>query len=194
MVPLLFFRVAPHLSSQGMSGPRSRPTGTQKIWQHREWKPVPLGLQPESLTIRPQRRSIITEIVRKPFILKYGSYTCAANSRWHRIYIYIYICICRGTPTVSLQHSSYSALGTRSRIARKVCYIPDTASDDVIPSGTWLKRNHVSEWTEMAEIFWKTSVHRIHGLKIVNIFIIGWFEVFAAVTMKNLGCYAVWLL
>jgi hypothetical protein len=31
-VPLLFFQVAPHLSSQGLSGPHSRPTATQKIW------------------------------------------------------------------------------------------------------------------------------------------------------------------
>jgi hypothetical protein len=30
--PLLFFQVAPHLSSQGLSGPHSRPTATQKIW------------------------------------------------------------------------------------------------------------------------------------------------------------------
>jgi hypothetical protein len=30
--PLLFFQIAPHLSSQGLSGPRSRPTATQKIW------------------------------------------------------------------------------------------------------------------------------------------------------------------
>jgi hypothetical protein len=29
---LLLFQVAPHLSSQGLSGPRSRPTATQKIW------------------------------------------------------------------------------------------------------------------------------------------------------------------
>jgi hypothetical protein len=28
--PPLFFQVAPHLSSQGLSGPRSRPTATQK--------------------------------------------------------------------------------------------------------------------------------------------------------------------
>jgi hypothetical protein len=27
-----FFQVDPHLSSQGLSGPRSRPTATQKIW------------------------------------------------------------------------------------------------------------------------------------------------------------------
>jgi hypothetical protein len=27
-----FFQVAPHLLSQGLSGPRSRPTATQKIW------------------------------------------------------------------------------------------------------------------------------------------------------------------
>jgi hypothetical protein len=30
--PLLFFQVAPHLSSQRLSGPRSRPIATQKIW------------------------------------------------------------------------------------------------------------------------------------------------------------------
>jgi hypothetical protein len=30
--PLLFFQISPHLSSQGLSGPRSRPTVTQKIW------------------------------------------------------------------------------------------------------------------------------------------------------------------
>jgi hypothetical protein len=30
--PLIFFQVAPHLSSQGLSEPRSRPTATQKIW------------------------------------------------------------------------------------------------------------------------------------------------------------------
>jgi hypothetical protein len=28
--PLLFFQAAPHLSSRGLSGPRSRPTATQK--------------------------------------------------------------------------------------------------------------------------------------------------------------------
>jgi hypothetical protein len=27
-----FFQVAPHLCPQGLSGPRSRPTATQKIW------------------------------------------------------------------------------------------------------------------------------------------------------------------
>jgi hypothetical protein len=27
-----FFQVAPHLSSQGLSEPRSRPTATHKIW------------------------------------------------------------------------------------------------------------------------------------------------------------------
>jgi hypothetical protein len=29
---LLFFQVAPHSSSQGLSGPSSSPTATQKIW------------------------------------------------------------------------------------------------------------------------------------------------------------------
>jgi hypothetical protein len=30
--PLLFFQVAPHLLSQGLSGPHSRLTATQEIW------------------------------------------------------------------------------------------------------------------------------------------------------------------
>jgi hypothetical protein len=30
--PLLFLEVAPHLLSQGLSGPRSKLTATQKIW------------------------------------------------------------------------------------------------------------------------------------------------------------------
>jgi hypothetical protein len=46
-----FFQVAPHLSSQGLSGPRSRPT-TKKIWQRRQSNLGPLGLQPGSLTTR----------------------------------------------------------------------------------------------------------------------------------------------
>jgi hypothetical protein len=39
-----------------LSGPRSRPTATQKMWQRRESNP--LGLQPGSLTTTPQRRSL----------------------------------------------------------------------------------------------------------------------------------------
>jgi hypothetical protein len=41
--PLLFFQVASHLSSQGLSGPCSRPTATQKIWWRWESNPGPLG-------------------------------------------------------------------------------------------------------------------------------------------------------
>jgi hypothetical protein len=52
--PLLFFQVAPQLSSQGLSGPRSRPIATQRIWQRRESIPGPLDLQTGSLTTRPQ--------------------------------------------------------------------------------------------------------------------------------------------
>jgi hypothetical protein len=44
-----FIQVAPRLSSQGLSGLRSRATATQKIWQRRESNPEPLGLQPGSL-------------------------------------------------------------------------------------------------------------------------------------------------
>jgi hypothetical protein len=58
---LLFFPVAPHLSSQGLSEPCSRPTATQKMWQHRKSNPGPLGLQPGSLTTRSQRRSKYAE-------------------------------------------------------------------------------------------------------------------------------------
>jgi hypothetical protein len=46
--PLLFFQVFPQLSSQGVSGPRSRPIDIQKIWQRRESNPGPLGLKPGS--------------------------------------------------------------------------------------------------------------------------------------------------
>ena len=50
-----------------LSGPRSRPTTTQKIWQLRESNPRPLYLQPETLTTRPQRRSNIK--IRRIIIL-----------------------------------------------------------------------------------------------------------------------------
>jgi hypothetical protein len=51
--PLIFFQVAPHLSSQGLSGPRCRPTATQKICA------VP-GIEPGNLSLQPgpQRRSL----------------------------------------------------------------------------------------------------------------------------------------
>jgi hypothetical protein len=40
-----------------LSGPRSRSTTAQKIWQDPESNPGPVGLQPGTLTTRPQRRS-----------------------------------------------------------------------------------------------------------------------------------------
>jgi hypothetical protein len=52
------FQVAPHLLSQGLSGPRSRPNATQKIWQCLESNPGPLDLQSGSLTTRPQKWSL----------------------------------------------------------------------------------------------------------------------------------------
>jgi hypothetical protein len=52
--PIFFFQVAPHLTLQGLSESRSRPTATQKIWQRRESNPGPLALQPGSMTTRPQ--------------------------------------------------------------------------------------------------------------------------------------------
>jgi hypothetical protein len=39
-----------------LSGPRSRPAASQKIWKR--WESNPGHLQPETLTIRPQRRSL----------------------------------------------------------------------------------------------------------------------------------------
>jgi hypothetical protein len=47
------FKVAPHLSSQGLSGSRSRPTATRKTWQRWESNPGFLVLQPGTLTTRP---------------------------------------------------------------------------------------------------------------------------------------------
>jgi hypothetical protein len=60
----ILFQAAPHLSSEGLSGPRSRPIATQKIWQHRESNPGPLGLQPASLTNPPSAniRALITRV------------------------------------------------------------------------------------------------------------------------------------
>jgi hypothetical protein len=45
--PLHFFQVDPHLSSQGLGGPRSRPTAIQKIWQRWESNLGPLGCSQE---------------------------------------------------------------------------------------------------------------------------------------------------
>jgi hypothetical protein len=41
-----------------LSGPRSKPSATQKRWQSRESNPRPLGLQAGTLTTIPQRRPI----------------------------------------------------------------------------------------------------------------------------------------
>ena len=46
-------------SSVDLTRLSSRPTTTQKIWQRRESNPKPLYLQPETLTTRPQRRSLL---------------------------------------------------------------------------------------------------------------------------------------
>ena len=55
--PLLFYSSSSSIDLTRLSGPRSSPTTTQKIWQCRESNPRPLYLQPETLTTRPQRRS-----------------------------------------------------------------------------------------------------------------------------------------
>jgi hypothetical protein len=54
-----FFQVARHLSSQVLSGSRSRPTSTQKIWERRKSNPGPLGLQPGTVTTGPQKWSVL---------------------------------------------------------------------------------------------------------------------------------------
>jgi hypothetical protein len=54
--PLLFFQVAPHLSLQGLRGPRFRPTPTQKVWERRESNPGPLGQQPGTVTTTHTRK------------------------------------------------------------------------------------------------------------------------------------------
>jgi hypothetical protein len=64
--PLLFFQVAPHLSSQGLNGSRSRSTATHKIWQRRESNQGPL-------TTRPQRRSHVC--------IKHAKYSRTAYQR-----------------------------------------------------------------------------------------------------------------
>jgi hypothetical protein len=48
-----------------LSGPRSRPTVTQKIWQHWESNSGPLGLQPGTLTTRPLKRSCVCKTLVK---------------------------------------------------------------------------------------------------------------------------------
>ena len=52
-----FYSSSSSIDLTRLSGPRYRPTTTQKIWQHRESNPRPLYLQPETVTTRPQRRS-----------------------------------------------------------------------------------------------------------------------------------------
>jgi hypothetical protein len=69
--PLLFFQVAPHLSSQGLSGPRSRPTATQNIWCVRRLlvtadvpsSPILLTLMMEAL--RSSETSVFTRATRR---------------------------------------------------------------------------------------------------------------------------------
>ena len=53
-----FYSSSSSIDLTRLSGPRSRPTTTQKIWQHRESNPRPLYLQPETLTTE-----AVTELV-----------------------------------------------------------------------------------------------------------------------------------
>jgi hypothetical protein len=55
--PLLFLLNRSSFMPTGLSGPRSRLTATQKIWQCWETNLGPLGLKPGTLATRPQRRS-----------------------------------------------------------------------------------------------------------------------------------------
>jgi hypothetical protein len=95
-----FFRVAAHLSSQVLSGPRSRTTATQKIWQRRESNPEPLGLHPRSLTTRPQKRSVSTQLHR---LLKYiFKCTCATKFNIQKFQILLTECTALLHVTVSI--------------------------------------------------------------------------------------------
>ena len=62
-----FYSSSSSIDLTRLSGPRSRPTTTQKIWQRRESNPRPLYLQPETLTTRPQRRSPVHDTHNKTF-------------------------------------------------------------------------------------------------------------------------------
>jgi hypothetical protein len=55
--PLLFHSSSSSVILTRLSGPRSRPTISQKIWQPRESNPGPLDQQPGTLTTRPKGRS-----------------------------------------------------------------------------------------------------------------------------------------
>jgi hypothetical protein len=55
--PLLFLPSSSSVVLTRLSGPRSRPSTSQKIWYRRESNPGPLYLQPGTLSTRPQRRS-----------------------------------------------------------------------------------------------------------------------------------------
>ena len=56
-----FYSSSSSIDLTRLSEPHSRPTNTQKIWQRRESNPRPLYLQPETLTTRPQRQSIMIQ-------------------------------------------------------------------------------------------------------------------------------------
>jgi hypothetical protein len=63
-----------------LSGPRSRHTICQKIWRRRESNPGPLGLQPETLTTRPQRRSLHSSHTAELSVSK--QYECGQVISW----------------------------------------------------------------------------------------------------------------
>jgi hypothetical protein len=66
MKPLLFFQVAPHLSSQGLSGPRSKPSDTQKIWWLRESNPGHQNTKSDSadaLSLQPEQSALHSHII-----------------------------------------------------------------------------------------------------------------------------------
>ena len=59
-----FYSSSSSIDLTRLSGPRSRPTTTQKIWQRREQNPRPLYMQPETPTTRPQRRSVLCILIK----------------------------------------------------------------------------------------------------------------------------------
>jgi hypothetical protein len=105
-----FLQVVPHLSSQGLSGPRSRPTATQKIWQCPESNPGPLGLQSGTLTTRPQRRPCI---YRHKFIYIYILCVCVCASACVRACARPCAWVCERAHVMKCRPSCYLLIGMK---------------------------------------------------------------------------------
>jgi hypothetical protein len=77
--PLLFHLSSFSFSLTRLSGPRSIPTTSQKIWQRRRTNPGPLNLYPGNLTTRTQRRSNVCYLVTIMFVMRVNSQNVHSN-------------------------------------------------------------------------------------------------------------------